>query len=130
MSYCRFGRDSDVYVIYTVDGLWECCGCPSRAGWSVTLESPREMLLHLAFHHGAGHKVPNQAMRRLRVEARALDAGVPAEELWRVEEADYPDPDEDIRPATGVLVGLGLGFILWAGLFTFLWAVGVDVTPW
>lgn len=27
MSYCRFGRYSDVYVIHHVDGFIQCCGC-------------------------------------------------------------------------------------------------------
>lgn len=45
MSYCRFGRDSDVYVIHHVGGFIQCCGCfrgPKRFLMGANVYSPHK----------------------------------------------------------------------------------------
>lgn len=65
MSYCRFGPDSDVYVIESGDengdSCWVCfCGDESFQG-----SGRMEMLGHLAEHIVKGDKVPVGALNRL-----------------------------------------------------------------
>ncbi len=70
MSYCRFGPDSDLYVVRTGDG-YQCICCPSEEGddykswYGDTLE---DLLNHLVDHVGEGHKVPHAAMERVAIE--------------------------------------------------------------
>jgi hypothetical protein len=70
MSYVRFGRDSDVYVIGTiVNGMHvlECCGC--KLSTETATEEPPDpsftvssgILGHLDEHREAGHAVPQYA---------------------------------------------------------------------
>lgn len=62
MSYCRFGPNSDVYVL---NGN-ECCGC--KLGVASLFESKRYLLDHLILHIEHGHKVPRIAINRLLAE--------------------------------------------------------------
>ena len=101
MSYCRFGPDSDVYVIGTRRSqpipameeflqvptyeVFECCGCnmtPTEKcppdcgevwcwGFKYTQDffhtpSRAAMIEHLGEHTRMGHKVPEEAVQRLR----------------------------------------------------------------
>lgn len=67
MSYCRWGRDSDVYVFQTNSGF-ECCGCPMFAeGFSCSTRE--EMIGHLINHRNTGDRVPEEALERLRAES-------------------------------------------------------------
>lgn len=133
MSYCRWSPTSDVYVIDSDSG-WECVGC-CAVGHTVVYPSPFEMAVHLGLHAGAGDKVPPDVVPRLRHEQRALDAGWPAEQLWRL-----PDPlplQPHVQPGVfgswgevaRLLVVLALmigtmGFVVWA-LFQLAFAIGL-----
>lgn len=64
MAYCRFGRDSDVYVFEADDGVIECCRC-ALAGGTFTAYGAAEMITHLRAHRAAGHRVPDEALREL-----------------------------------------------------------------
>ncbi|HEX2211024.1 MAG TPA: hypothetical protein VHG93_25295 [Longimicrobium sp.] len=66
MAYCRFGRDSDVYVYDVEDGV-ECCWCRLRKGrqW-LRARTHEAMIHHLLVHRTAGHKVPEEALEELR----------------------------------------------------------------
>jgi hypothetical protein len=66
MAVCRFGDNSDVYVIYNMQGDIECCGCVllNRASFCVPDEAG--MIAHLEKHLAAGHQVPSEAFARLR----------------------------------------------------------------
>jgi hypothetical protein len=64
MAYCRFGRDSDVYVFETEGGI-ECCRC-SLAGGTFEAGGAAEMIEHLLEHRTAGHAVPDEALVELR----------------------------------------------------------------
>lgn len=64
MSYCRFGKDSDVYVYGSQDFL-ECCGCAK----AFRTKSYSEMINHLKEHVELhGDKVPKRAFDRLKQE--------------------------------------------------------------
>lgn len=69
MAYCRWSKDSDVYVILLESGKYQCCGC--RLGGSFATDDPNKMILHLGDHVEAGQKVPDLAIARLRKEAGA-----------------------------------------------------------
>lgn len=84
MSFCRFGWDgSDVYVFQSDEG-YECCGCRLVPG-AVTVETPEEMIGHLAEHKRAGHFVPEYAITGLF--------------------ADVPGPDKPPRGESPVFEG-------------------------
>ena len=73
MSYCRFGRDSDVYMYPSALGGITCCACklnPIADGlwWGSQSFSHRDALLHLQAHLEAGHLVPQCAIDRLEEE--------------------------------------------------------------
>jgi hypothetical protein len=68
MSYCRFGRDSDVYV-YEVEGGVECCRCGLNEGRWFRARDAAEMMEHLLAHRAAGHRVPEEALEELREDA-------------------------------------------------------------
>lgn len=66
MSYCRMGNDSDVYLIATFGGKWNCfCRVPC-----VVTDSVEDTLAHLLNHKARGDKVPDYAIRRLQNEMR------------------------------------------------------------
>lgn len=69
MAYCRFGDDSDVYLLKTSASGWECCRCAlkSRPGESVSLTfySIEETFAHMKEHRTFGHKVPNDVFADL-----------------------------------------------------------------
>ena len=75
MAYCRKSPCSDVYVLRTLDGGVECCGCElTETGYdSVYFTTEEEMLRHLEEHTSAGHKVPKKARWRLKMEAEGKD---------------------------------------------------------
>jgi hypothetical protein len=78
MSYCRNnGKDSDVYVIGTRDGLE--CFCEDH----LVLISRAGMIAHLRDHQRQGDKVPERAFERLY---REIDEGYDREKYW---EKDY-----------------------------------------
>jgi hypothetical protein len=79
MSYARKGEDSDVYVVGTGYGI-ECVNCflkprykiktkPIDLHLSTVCQTPDHMLAHLIKHKSKGHKVPERAIKRLRLEA-------------------------------------------------------------
>lgn len=63
MSYCRFGADSDIYLIAHVNGGWVCY-CDKM----VSLDSPEDVEAHLLNHRRRGDKVPEYALARIRSE--------------------------------------------------------------
>lgn len=72
MSYCRWGKDSDVYVYATeYDGkwYWVCQGCEleNNDGDGIR-HTAKAMAEHLLAHREAGHKVPEYAIERLHEE--------------------------------------------------------------
>lgn len=74
MSYCRYGPDSDVYIIRTFGGELECLGCrltyhpsPLRTMYYTTM-SELEMIGHLIEHRDFGDLVPERALLRLATE--------------------------------------------------------------
>ena len=82
MSYCRFGPDSDLYVIETIDG-YQCIACKllddDYATWST--EDAGELYSHLLDHQEAGHKVPLAAVRRVIAEIVAGPRSKEGEEI-------------------------------------------------
>ena len=69
MSYCRFGNDSDVYMIDTGD-YFECVCCrmlPKFGGMhkSRIMQNTMSALKHLGAHRTHGHRVPRYAIKRL-----------------------------------------------------------------
>ena len=63
MSYCRFGKDSNVYMYLHVNGFIECCAC--NIGEFQRFDTPKQALMHLFEHIGRGDKVPMHACTRL-----------------------------------------------------------------
>jgi len=63
MSYARWSEDSDVYVYErTVEASeWVCCGCAA-------FKTREGMIEHLREHEERGHRVPAEAIARLRRE--------------------------------------------------------------
>lgn len=72
VSYARFTYDSDVYVFYSVDHMYECCGCCLRST-SFCCGTAKEMIEHLEQHRVVGHKVPEYALERLRQDVEEAD---------------------------------------------------------
>lgn len=62
MSYCRYSEESDVYVYYSTNDTFVCCGC-------FRTEDIYTMIKHLETHIIAGDKVPEYALKRLLKEA-------------------------------------------------------------
>lgn len=84
MSYCRFGEGSDVYMFS--DGTeWECCGCKLNDGGSIGLATLTAAIEHLEKHIAAGHKVPENAIARLKAEKNTgrtiFGAVIPANQI-------------------------------------------------
>jgi len=70
VSYCRFGDDSDVYLMRTGSGWW-CCGCAladTPKQLEVSLKTRQQVLDHLDKHILRGSKVPQHAVDRLHRE--------------------------------------------------------------
>jgi hypothetical protein len=75
MSYCRYGPNSDVYVIRTFGGELECLGCRLTYHWDplrymyFSTTSELEMIGHLIEHRTIyGHLVPERTLLRLTAE--------------------------------------------------------------
>ena len=74
MSYCRYGPNSDVYVIRTFGGDLECLGCrlsyrlPPFPHRYFSTTSELAMIGHLIEHRVSGHLVPERALLRLAAE--------------------------------------------------------------
>ena len=76
MSYCRMGKDSDLYVLHAGYGF-ECVNCklqPKYQGYGMHMSTVRktrkQMIKHINQHIEAGHKVPERAISRLNNEIR------------------------------------------------------------
>lgn len=65
MSYCRFGEDSDVYVIESGDEDGDSCWVCFCGEKSFQCGGKMEMLGHLSGHMLKGDKVPISALERL-----------------------------------------------------------------
>jgi hypothetical protein len=69
VSYCRFGPESDLYVVGVGDG-YQCINCklmPSEyASWSGKTRT--ELFNHLMDHKDCGDKVPLSAITRIAEE--------------------------------------------------------------
>lgn len=64
------GHDSDVYLIATFGGKWNCfCKSPC-----VVLDSLKDTLAHMQNHIRKGDEVPGYAIRRLEREISERDA--------------------------------------------------------
>lgn len=80
MSYCRFSKDSDMYVFNHVDGYLTCFACKLngpgehkvRDDWDVhekrVYKRNQIMLEHCLQHEKVGHKVPKRLIKRLKEE--------------------------------------------------------------
>lgn len=67
MSYSRFCADSDVYVFYSVNNEYICCGCQLRLIGGLqtpTFSTPASIVLHMQEHVDAGHKVPEYLLHK------------------------------------------------------------------
>lgn len=138
MSYCRWSKHSDAYVIGTLDGKLECCGCGllsrhfAEKYGSVYTATAAEMIAHLEEHVACGDKILHYAFERLRIDARAealLAAGyVRQQSRWqlprqlglaRTAKTDHiyrgPYPDLDEYPTDYHCVGRPERWVLaWA----------------
>ncbi len=72
MSYCRFGEDSDLYIIGLGEGKYNCCGCYLM---NIQIEkhkddimTKKEILNHIALHEEWGDKIPDYAKKRIEGE--------------------------------------------------------------
>lgn len=66
------GPDSDIYLIRTFDGKWDCfCASPC-----VTMNSLQDVLAHLINHTERGDTVPDYAIDRVKEELSAAEEGV------------------------------------------------------
>lgn len=69
MSYCRFGPDSDLYVVGVGDG-YQCINCKlmpdEYASWSA--KTRMTLFAHLMEHQDCGDKVPLSAIKRITEE--------------------------------------------------------------
>jgi hypothetical protein len=71
MSYCRNSiDDSDIYLIRTIYGHYECFCKPLE---SFTCETPKEMFDHLMEHREDGLMVPDRALERLTKDMKVWD---------------------------------------------------------
>lgn len=81
MSYCRFGPDSDLYVVGVGDG-YQCINCKlmpdEYASWSGKTRT--DVFKHFMDHEDCGDKVPLSALRRITEEL----ANIP-QEHWENE---------------------------------------------
>jgi hypothetical protein len=67
--YCRFGDDSNVYL-HEVHGEIVCAFCTLDPDYAdVHLADPDDAGDHLLEHRRAGHRVPQEAMSKLQLEA-------------------------------------------------------------
>lgn len=90
MSYCRWGKDSDVYVygtaFYDKDKrrtvypfVCQDCALDERAQLTFMAATAYDMVSHLLEHREKGHLVPEDALERLREESAKESA---KEEPW------------------------------------------------
>lgn len=73
MSYVRAGENSDVYVFPSKRlgiEVYECCGCciarETRAYGDWLTRTAEQMIDHLQEHRKKGHRVPQEAIERLK----------------------------------------------------------------
>lgn len=70
MSYCRFGDDSDVYMFPSNDGI-VCWACSMIAkDTAIIFKDKIAAYLHLLSHKDYDDKVPDYAIRDLKVEIK------------------------------------------------------------
>jgi hypothetical protein len=72
MSYCRFGEDSDIYLIADIAGGWTCYGQHDAAAVPTGFrhKTRLDVFDHLQLHRLIGDRVPVRADNRLRAEMR------------------------------------------------------------
>ena len=82
MTYCRKGPESDVHFYRSQDdkskpqdAMFVCCGCVFIVGeeeehWDDWLTGYKDAILHLQDHRNTGHKVPEEALTKLVMEAK------------------------------------------------------------
>lgn len=74
MAYCRFSPNSSVYVYLSDTDLggivWVCCQCSLHGASNQLFPTPEGVVTHLGRHQDAGHKVPQEALLRLRMEIK------------------------------------------------------------
>lgn len=75
MAFCRFGKNSDVYMLNHSNGNIQCCACHlttvNKTGHkSVNLKTTAGAFRHLVRHMKAGHKVSKTAVLNLYKERR------------------------------------------------------------
>ncbi|HID37791.1 MAG TPA: hypothetical protein EYP39_10555 [Ghiorsea sp.] len=73
MAYCRFGKDSDVYLYEDINGGWSCIWCELVSGGKISaanshLDTIEATITHLREHIKCGHKVPDKAIAELEAE--------------------------------------------------------------
>ena len=71
MSYCRFARDSEIYLFEHCDGFIECCMCSLATGsFSAELHTRSAAIEHVKAHIQAGDKVPEDVIPSLQERIR------------------------------------------------------------
>lgn len=70
MAYCRYNEDSDVYVLKTIDDIYQC-----HCELGVAFSSPdiRELRSHLIDHLLRGDKVPHRVFLRIQRELEDIE---------------------------------------------------------
>jgi len=73
MAYCRFARNSDLYLFADTSGGLTCCGCqlvspPGTNGKSFRCGTRSEMIGHIEDHRAAGHRIEQGVVEELREE--------------------------------------------------------------
>ena len=86
MAYCRFSRQSDLYIYEDIGRGLTCCGCwlgfrrtPGGHGESFSCPTRSGMLAHIETHRVAGHKIEAGVLEQLREEIVKLGDTVSAE---------------------------------------------------
>lgn len=57
MAYCRMNEDSDLWVVWTDDGVIECMGCRLKDIEPTEYYHFSELLQHIEVHRRFGHKI-------------------------------------------------------------------------
>jgi hypothetical protein len=70
MAYCRFGDDSNVFMYGTLSSRIKCCMCMFGPKEPTEFDNPKEAMEHLMKHIDAGHRVPGEAVEKLKSEIK------------------------------------------------------------
>lgn len=68
MAFCRFGKDSELYVFEAWEGF-ECMLCDLVGRRTFRAPDAAGMANHLLEHRAAGHRFRESALDELRMEA-------------------------------------------------------------